>query len=187
MPREAALLQAKKLQEPAAQRCSPLLGASRHQSRRRLWRIVSGNKLQHMAPIGLRLGLGVGGFVAVATFIALQQLQQHQEQERVYWGPFQQQPVSTSNRTQDDDGNLRRDLLKEVENRLRALRRMQPGPARSRQIRQLRSTYHPDRASCMPALQPLFNEITRLVNSRTDPMLEQDRRAIEATVLQQHI
>ena len=43
-------------------------------------------------------------------------------------------------------------------------------------IRDLRARYHPDRHVHLPMLAAVFKELTALINTRTDPLLAEDRR-----------
>ena len=42
-------------------------------------------------------------------------------------------------------------------------------------IRELRARYHPDRHAHLPMLAKVFEEVSTLINTRTDPLLEEDR------------
>lgn len=42
-------------------------------------------------------------------------------------------------------------------------------------IRELRARYHPDRHVHLPMLAGVFEEITKIINTRTDPLMAEDR------------
>lgn len=45
---------------------------------------------------------------------------------------------------------------------------------RSKRIRQLRASYHPDRHAGDPRKQRVMQEVVRIVNTRTEPLLRED-------------
>jgi hypothetical protein len=51
----------------------------------------------------------------------------------------------------------------------------------SRRIRAMRAEYHPDRyAELGPAIASVAAEVSAIVNTRTEPLLEEDRQATDA-------
>ncbi|KAK9822461.1 hypothetical protein WJX81_004456 [Elliptochloris bilobata] len=110
-----------------------------------------------------------GAVAAGAIFFlhSIDELRRQEEAHRSY--------ASASERYESEppapDAELVRRLLDEVETVLRELRRMPPGPERNRRIRLLRSRYHPDRNAHMASLRHVFDEVARVINSRTDSLL----------------
>ena len=50
----------------------------------------------------------------------------------------------------------------------------------SRRIRALRAEYHPDKYAALgPEIGPVAAEVSAVVNTRTEPLLAEDRAAVE--------
>lgn len=113
-----------------------------------------------------------GAALAIGGLVVWQKYQQEQERQQVYWEPFQAS-VQSDSASLD---NIKEQLLETVRNKLLDIMKMQPGRERSAAIRDLRARYHPDRHVHLPMLATVFQELTALINTRTDPLLVEDRR-----------
>lgn len=113
-----------------------------------------------------------GAALAVGGLLLWQKYQQEQEHQQVYWEPFEmQRPPSAETSTE----TIKDQLLAAVRQKLLDIVRMAPGRERSAAIRELRARYHPDRHVHLPMLADVFAEISTLINTRTDPLLAEDR------------
>ncbi|KAL3144469.1 hypothetical protein ABBQ32_004210 [Trebouxia sp. C0010 RCD-2024] len=114
-----------------------------------------------------------GAALVIGGLVVWQKYQQEQERQQVYWEPFQAS-------VQPDDSasveTIKEQLLETVRVKLLDIMKMQPGRERSAAIRDLRARYHPDRHVHLPMLATVFQELTALINTRTDPLLDEDRR-----------
>lgn len=120
------------------------------------------------------LGKVVAGAAMVAGGLFVwQKYQQEQERQQVYWEPFRSAAQSTGDASTE---SIKEELLKTVRAKLLDIMSMQPGRERSAAIRELRARYHPDRHVHLPMLAEVFAELSTLINTRTDPLLEEDRR-----------
>ncbi|KAL0049731.1 hypothetical protein WJX82_008738 [Trebouxia sp. C0006] len=113
-----------------------------------------------------------GAALAVGGLLFWQKYQQEQERQQVFWEPFEAQRPSPENSANE---RIKEELLKTVRQKLLDIMNMVPGRERSAAIRELRARYHPDRHVHLPMLADIFEEIATLVNTRTDPLLVEDR------------
>lgn len=112
-----------------------------------------------------------GAALAVGALTLWRHYEQQQERQQTYWEPFEVQQPKTDDA---ETAKIKDDLLKTVKNRLLEIQKMAPGRARSAAIRELRARYHPDRHAHLPMLAKVFEEVSTLINTRTDPLLEED-------------
>ncbi|DBA72466.1 hypothetical protein WJX79_005465 [Trebouxia sp. C0005] len=113
-----------------------------------------------------------GAALAVGGLLLWQKYQQEQERQQVYWEPFEAQRPSSENSANE---RIKEELLNTVRQKLLDIMNMAPGRERSAAIRDLRARYHPDRHVHLPMLADVFEEIATLINTRTDPLLAEDR------------
>jgi hypothetical protein len=118
--------------------------------------------------------------VAAVVFggvVLYRQYMQEMERNQQYWAPFEHAVPATAG----PQPRLVEQLLASVEARLRHLRGLPPGPDRTRRIRALRAEYHPDRyVGLGPEMQGIAAEVSAVVNTRTEPLLREDREAAAA-------